>query len=243
MKRRIITGFAVCLMLFGETGCGRNDTVYLEKASVSEDVSSGTEKIQMQTTEPETANAAGKESAQAAESDAAESATNPAGESGPARECYVYVCGAVQNAGVYALPEGSRVYEALALAGGFCDGACEDYVNQAEPVADGQMIWIPTEEEAAETPRAAEPGGAPVRAGASGGTGASDAAASDGKIDLNTADAAALMTLPGIGAAKAESILAYRDSHGGFSAVEDIMKVEGIKEGVYNRIKDYIRVN
>lgn len=233
MKRRIITGFAVCLMLFGETGCGRNDTVYLEKASVSDD----TEKIQMQTTEPEAANAAGKESAQAAESDAAESGADPAGESGPARECYVYVCGAVQNAGVYALPEGSRVYEALALAGGLCDGACEDYVNQAEPVADGQMIWIPTEEEAAETPRAAEPGGAPVRAGAS------DAAASDGKIDLNAADAAALMTLPGIGAAKAESILAYRDSHGGFSAVEDIMKVEGIKEGVYNRIKDYIRVN
>lgn len=230
MKRWIITGFAVCVLLFGQTGCGGNDTVYLEKASALEDA----ENTQMQMTEPELTDAARKESAQTAGGGTtAEDALDAPKDAGQARECYVYVCGAVQNAGVYALPEGSRVYEALALAGGFCDGACEDYVNQAEPVSDGQMIWIPTEEEAK---AAFGPDGAA-------GAGMADESASDGRVDLNTADEAALMTLPGIGASKAKSILAYRDSHGGFSAAEDIMNVEGIKEGVYNRIKDYIRVN
>ncbi len=65
----------------------------------------------------------------------------------------------------------------------------------------------------------------------------------DGKVDLNTATLAELMTLPGIGEAKAKSILGYREETGDFSSIEDIMKVTGIKEGLFNQIRDFIKVN
>ena len=65
---------------------------------------------------------------------------------------------------------------------------------------------------------------------------------SDGRIDLNLATAAELMTLSGIGQTKADSIIRYREKNGSFSSVEEIKQVEGIKEGVYNRIKDHIKV-
>ncbi len=241
MKRWIITCFAVSLLLSGQTGCGRNDTVYLEKASVSEDTEeTGTPK--QEEGAGDTENAGMRETPQgtvqstedAGAGEAAQSAED-AGEAAQSRPrvCYVYVCGAVREAGVYALPEGSRIYEAIALAGGLSDEACADYVNQAEVLADGQMIRIPTEAEAADLPR---------EASASDGTTEQASEPADDRVDLNTAGMAELTALPGIGEAKAERILAYRESHGGFSAAEDIMKVEGIKEGVYNRIKDYIRV-
>lgn len=145
----------------------------------------------------------------------------------PPADCCVHICGAVRNPGVYSLPSGSRIYEAIAKAGGLSAEACQDSVNQAETITDGQMIRIPTEEEAAmqeEPPQADQTG-------------------QDGRINLNTADADALMTLPGIGASKAKSILAYREAQGGFSSIEDIMNITGIKEGVYTKIKDYITVN
>lgn len=229
MKRWIITCFAVSLLLSGQTGCGRNDTVYLEKASVSEDTEeTGTPK--QEEGAGDTENAGMRETPQGTVQ-----STEDAGEAAQSRPrvCYVYVCGAVREAGVYALPEGSRIYEAIALAGGLNDEACADYVNQAEVLADGQMIRIPTEAEAADLPR---------EASASDGTAEQASEPADDRVDLNTAGMAELTALPGIGEAKAERILAYRESHGGFSAAEDIMKVEGIKEGVYNRIKDYIRV-
>ncbi len=139
-----------------------------------------------------------------------------------AEDCYVHVCGAVHHPGVYR-PAGSRVYEAVLLAGGLLDTACEDGINQAQEVADGQMIKVLTAEEAKEQENAQ--------------TGEPE---TDGKINLNTADAAALMTLPGIGEAKAASILSYREEHGGFSSAEEIKNITGIKEGVYSKIKDRI---
>ena len=140
-----------------------------------------------------------------------------------AEDCYVHVCGAVHHPGVYRLPAGSRVYEAVLLAGGLLETACEDGINQAQEVADGQMIKVLTAEEAKEQENAQ--------------TGEPE---TDGKINLNTADAAALMTLPGIGEAKAASILSYREEHGGFSSAEEIKNITGIKEGVYSKIKDRI---
>ncbi len=229
MKRWMITCFAVSLLLSGQTGCGRNDTVYLEKAFASEDTEE-TGTPEQEEGAGDTENAGMRETPQGTVQ-----STEDAGEAAQSRPrvCYVYVCGAVREAGVYALPEGSRIYEAIALAGGLSDEACADYVNQAEVLADGQMIRIPTEAEAADLPR---------EASASDGTAEQAAEPADDRVDLNTAGMAELTALPGIGEAKAERILAYRESHGGFSAAEDIMKVEGIKEGVYNRIKDYIRV-
>ena len=107
------------------------------------------------------------------------------------------------------------------------EDACEDSVNQAEEVADGQMIRILTKAEAEEEKALSQ----------------NDAQPSDGRINLNTADEQELMSLPGIGASKAQSILAYREEKGGFSSTEDIMNITGIKEGVYAKIKDCITVD
>lgn len=148
--------------------------------------------------------------------------------------CYVYVCGAVAEPGVYMLPENSRIYEAVAMAGGLADGADWGYVNQAAILTDGQMIKIPTKEETASGSFAGNEGQT---------AGMREQDSDDGRIDLNHASVETLMTLPGIGQAKAESIAAYREKSGGFSSVEELMSVDGIKEGVFNRIKDCIKVN
>lgn len=138
--------------------------------------------------------------------------------------CYVYVCGAVLAPGVYEIPADGRVYEAIKAAGGLADGACAEAINQAEHVSDGQMIRIPTEEEVSEWDRKNE-------------------ADDDGRMDINQASVADFMTLPGIGASKAEALVSYREAKGGFSSIEDIMNVDGIKKGVFDKIKDRIKVN
>lgn len=198
MKKRIFTAFI--LLAFFWSGCGRVKEPYFETAEAS-----STEAVFLE--------------------------EQPGGtletEMPKERECFVYVCGAVQSPGVYSLPPGSRIYEAVRMAGGLREDALEDGVNQAQEVTDGQMIKVPTKEEAAELEGGASPEGG----------------ISDGKVNINTADADTLMTLPGIGASKAESILAYRKERGGFSAVEEIKNIAGIKDGVYSKIKDYITVN
>ena len=141
--------------------------------------------------------------------------------------CYVYVCGAVARPGVYALPQGSRIYEAIGQAGGLTEDADETIVNQAEPVTDGMMIRIYTETETDEA----------------GGVIADESKAADGKVNINTASATELMTLPGIGASKAEAIINYREENGGFSKIEDLMNIPGIKEGVFQQMKEKIKVN
>ena len=95
-------------------------------------------------------------------------------------------------------------------------------------MSDGQMVRVPTKEEAQYGAESAE-----------GGAKETDS----GLVNINTADAGELMTLPGIGASKAESILSYRREQGSFASVEEIMNITGIKEGVYSKIKDYITVN
>lgn len=203
-------------------GCGTDDKVYLEQAE------SGTEDAAENLT-----GGSGEGLEQASVGNSAEDFGNADTEYGSEHIqentglCYVYVCGEVCEPGVYALQQGSRIYEAIDMAGGLTKEAGAASVNQAEFVQDGQMIYIPTEEEAAEGRQAPDEMGEEV---------------SDGRVNLNTASASELMTLAGIGQAKADSILAYRQKNGGFSSVEEIMQVEGIKEGVYNRIKDDIKV-
>ena len=132
------------------------------------------------------------------------------------------------------LDSGDRIYEAIALAGGLTEDASTAAVNQAETVSDGQMIFVPTIEEAE--------AGIGVISEVSGAATSEQEAVSDGRVNLNTASLTELMTLPGIGESKAQSILDYRAKNGGFSSVEEIMNVDGIKEGLYNRIKDSIKV-
>lgn len=139
----------------------------------------------------------------------------------------VHVCGCVNQPGVYELTEGSRLYEAIDAAGGAGAEAAVDYLNQAAIAEDGQQIYVPSLSEVEEG--TASPEGMPGNP-------------EDGKVNLNTADAEELMTLTGIGEAKAEAILRYREEKGGFRSVEELMEVDGIKEGVFNKIKDQIKV-
>lgn len=155
---------------------------------------------------------------------------------------FVDVCGAVNAPGVYQLPVGSRIFQAVELAGGFREDAALELVNQAEALNDGQQIRIFTQEEArqqAETGAALDNSQMTNQETDISGENNSSA----GLVNLNRADKSALMTLTGIGETRAEAILAYRETHGGFSAVEELMQVEGIKEKTYEKLKDKITVD
>lgn len=170
--------------------------------------------------------ACGKENTVYLESDTQEECGEEAPETSVCQpaSCYVYICGAVVSPGVYELPEGSRICDAVERAGGFTEEAELTALNQAEPVRDGQMIQVLTREEAGQAQ-------------------AAEGETADGRVNINTATAEELMELPGIGASKAESIIAYREEHGAFSRSEELMNIAGIKSGVYEKIKNSIRVD
>lgn len=149
-------------------------------------------------------------------------------------EIFVDVCGAVVSPGVYEMSADSRVFQAIEAAGGLLPEAASSAVNQAQPVSDGQQIYVPTQEEV-------EEGALPAAIQSSGSTGGAEASA-DGIVNINTADASALKSLTGIGDAKAQAILSYREEHGSFSSIEEIMQVPGIKESTFSAIKDKIAV-
>ena len=141
-----------------------------------------------------------------------------------ATQICVYVCGQVQAPGVYYLDAGSRICDAVSAAGGCLDTADTCAVNQAERLVDGSRIYIPQEGETAVS----------ISTG--------DIPQADGLVHLNRADKETLMTLPCIGETKADAILEYRDSHGGFTKKEELMDIPGIKDGVFRKIEDYITV-
>ncbi len=137
---------------------------------------------------------------------------------------YVHICGEVECPGVYQVPEGSRIFQAVEQAGGFTDEAASQYLNLAEPTEDGMKICVPSVKEAEEKGLSL--------------WGEETA----GRININKAGAEELMTLTGIGESRAADIIRYREENGGFRTVEDIMKVPGIKEGAFEKIKDQISV-
>lgn len=135
----------------------------------------------------------------------------------------VYVCGAVRSPGVYYCESGSRIADAVGMAGGPEDDACPEELNLAQQVSDGQKIYVPREGETIQQTAAyASPGNNPAL------------------VNINTAGEAELTTLPGIGQSRAGDIIAYREENGGFRNVEEIMNVPGIKEASYEKIKDLI---
>ena len=136
----------------------------------------------------------------------------------------VDVSGAVPRPGVYELPEGSRVRDAVQAAGGFLAEADKSQVNLAAPLEDGQKVEIPY-----------SVGQEPVDEG-----GEFDAPPE--LVDINTADALALESLPGVGPTLAENIITYRDENGPFLRIEDIMNVAGIGESIFEQIQDLITV-
>jgi competence protein ComEA len=139
------------------------------------------------------------------------------------RPLRVYVSGAVRRPDVYILPPDSIVKDAMLAADGAADGADLNRINLASPVADGQQIYVPWqgEENLPVQPPAAK-------------------SASGSKVNVNTADMAALESLPGIGPSLAQRIIDYRQAHGPFARIEDIMEVSGIGQGIFDKIGDLI---
>ncbi len=163
------------------------------------------------------------------ESAAAENAEEP--DSGDAQKddtIWVYVCGAVHAPGVYELPSGSRIYHVIQAAGGMLPEAETRAVNQAQELSDGEQITVPTVEEAQEPAQPAVSGGSAV--------------SGDGKVNLNTAGIEELCTLTGIGEARAQAIVDYREQNGGFQSIEELMNIDGIKEKTFEKLKEEVTV-
>ena len=149
-------------------------------------------------------------------------------------EVYVDVDGAVASPGVYRLQDGARVSQAIDAAGGLAAEADVTGLNRASKVTDGQKIYVPTvgEQQAASAAGGVEGGSASV----------SGARASSGLVNINTASAAELQTLSGIGPSMAQSIIDERTKNGAFTSVDDLMRVSGIGEKKFAKIKDCICV-
>lgn len=177
------------------------------------------------------------ESGAAAEADAvsgegAGAADSAAAQSTSAPTVYVHICCAVERPGVYQVEEGSRVFQVVEEAGGFLEEAAPDYLNMADAVSDGMKLVVPYADELEAGQAYGETGQAAAGVFASG----------PAKININTADKAALMTLKGIGESRAEDIIRYREQNGGFQKIEDIMNVSGIKDASFEKIRDDITV-
>jgi len=143
----------------------------------------------------------------------------------------VHVAGAVSVPGVHPLPAGARVTDAIDAAGGLTPDADGSRINLAAPVADGERVYVPA---VGEQPPPVAVGGVP-----SGAVGAGLAA---GPVDLNTADEAALDSLPGVGPATAAAIIEHRDRIGGFTSVEQLLDVRGIGEAKLDALRDLVTV-
>lgn len=140
----------------------------------------------------------------------------------------VHVAGAVAVPGVYELEEGSRLLGAVEAAGGFTEQASPSSLNLARILNDGEQVLVPTAEEAEQAATQTGPSkGQPLQ---------------NGKVNINTADAAALSTLPGIGEVTAAKIVDDREANGPFSSIEDLQRVSGIGAKKYAELSARICV-
>lgn len=163
----------------------------------------------------------------------AEPAAVPSPPPTPRSEVVVHVAGAVARPGLYVLAQPARVADAIDAAGGVVADTDLTRVNLAGLLGDGERLWIPaTGEEAVPLPVAGDGGGA------SGGTGGGSQAGA--LVDVNSADAATLETLPGVGPATAAAIISHRDQHGPFRAVDDLIAVSGIGPAKLAAIRDLV---
>ncbi|MCM1087712.1 MAG: helix-hairpin-helix domain-containing protein [Muribaculaceae bacterium] len=267
IKNMIRKGILCLFPLFTMTACSGKEEIVFEQDTQDErwesqsasEALAGTQDSPQSTGaggEADTALAGGEAGAAGgvADYDAVSPETLPENMDKPASpgEIYVHICGAVVNPGVYALATGSRIFEGIEIAGGFREDACEDYVNLAKTLQDGQRIVIPTMEEVeaageddayhkrwmteADTGTDTEEAGASVEAAQGVST------QSDGLININLATESELSSINGIGAGKAAAIVKYRQEIGGFTSIEEIMEVSGIGQGIYEKIKDKITV-
>jgi competence protein ComEA len=148
----------------------------------------------------------------------------------------VHVAGAVAHPGLVTLPAGARAADAIEQAGGATGAADLERVNLAAPVADGMRVYVPAIGQF-EVPAAVGPS-----PGATGVDGASDPTVASAPVDLNTATAVDLETLPGVGPATAAAILAHRDAHGPFASVDALDEVRGIGPAKLEQLRDLVTV-
>ena len=256
------------LFLTGLTGCKSREAQFLidglQEAKAEVDAESSEEKTSGQKSKKDTDEkkadtedrqnddgSSAESRKKQAESDGSDAGNgteiNSTGETQP-EMIYVDVCGAVANPGVFQLATGSRVFQAIEAAGGYLPEAVQNCVNRAGVLTDGQQLYILTQEEMerqgldpAEMAGASD-GQMNGSAGTGQNTGIAAQAQQDNRININTADETQLTTLTGIGATRAQAIIAYRQENGPFAAIEDIMNVQGIKEGTFAKIKDEIVV-
>ncbi|MEW6717921.1 MAG: helix-hairpin-helix domain-containing protein [Chloroflexota bacterium] len=140
----------------------------------------------------------------------------------------IHIEGAVLQPGVYTLPHGSRVQEAINAAGGLTSEAQEGALNLAAPLEDGERIWVPV---AGKNPAPTSSANQPP-----------NPQTTDSVININTATQEELESLPGIGPVTAEKIIVYRQEHGLFTSIEEIQNVSGIGPVMFEKIKNYITV-
>jgi competence protein ComEA len=149
------------------------------------------------------------------------------GATPPAAELTVDVAGKVRRPGIAVLPAGSRVVDALEAAGGARRGVDLTALNLARPLVDGEQILVGT----------TAPAGVPATVGDPG-----TAATAGPLVNLNTADGATLETLPGVGPVTAGAIIGWRDEHGGFTAVEELLEVDGIGDATLAEIAPHVTI-
>ena len=218
-KRSVPVFFAACIVILSVfNGCGREAVYWFETSDSAGLTESGIPAGDLN----------GKEQT---ETEAAEDSADP--EPPEPETIWVYVCGAVHVPGVYELPADGRVFQALDAAGGPLDGAELRSLNQAALLTDGEQITVYTAEEIEGAGGVTVPGA---------GIQTQNSAAGTGRVNINTAGREELMTLSGIGEARAQAIISYREEHGPFTAVEEVMNIEGIKEKAFSKIKDEIEV-
>ncbi|MDD2981246.1 MAG: helix-hairpin-helix domain-containing protein [Hespellia sp.] len=230
-RKLCVCMLAVTLVSVMTAGCGQKKDVMVEESLREAQGAKDTVDNLKDEASPEVESGKGNESGQDGES---------AGKPEEEKECsketniFVYVCGAVNAPGVYEVAAESRIFQVIDLAGGMTEAADASYLNQAAFVADGDKVYIPTCEEVAQ---------GTLPQDASSGQAAAGSQSDSGKVNINTAPEEQLMTIPGVGQSRAASIIAYREQKGAFAAIEDIMNVEGIKEGLFNKMKDTITVD
>lgn len=226
-------------VLFAATGCGKEQEDTLQEITAEQ--LKGTDQDQADSSNGSSDGNNGDAGSSAASGKADKTDQEPAAGNGTTSDSsqkgatiFVYVCGAVEHAGVYELPGDARIFDALEAAGGASTDAATELLNLAGMAEDGMRIYVPTAEEAEASGMSAMEQTAE--------TGSGTEQTSSGKVNINTAGKEELMSLRGIGEAKAESILKYRESHGKFGSIEELMQIDGIKEGVFNKIKENITI-
>ena len=183
--------------------------------------------------EAETGSSTAEEQLDGEETGDASGGVNAAAPAAGEGVVYVDVDGAVKEPQLVELPSGSRVEDAIQAAGGLTKKADLTNVNRAQILSDGEKIYIPVKGEAAASAEAS---------GGGSGTAGSNGVSSDGKININTADANTLEQIYGVGPVTARKIIDYREQHGSFQSIEDLKNISGIGEKTFEKMQDYVTI-